>query len=359
MHFLKKLFPTVSDQRINDAINIRNVRNMFIFSLVVCIVETISLIGYVIFNRNTSEFMRTMFSVGYCVIACGIVAILSRVIIRKYNREGIISDLQTNALVTFFYILMSVWSIYVDSAHYGLGNQMLTFFIVQFCFVSFIVMAPKSGSILIALAFATLYSALYLQDGAAHIQLQNYYIFAIIAVFSNVMQNMLLQKAEKSKLETQELNQLLQKEATIDDLTQLKNRKALRDDFDKPNGKMISVMMADIDYFKEYNDTYGHVIGDEVLRLVALAIRESFQGGEAYRYGGDEFLIILPNCTEEAFEDKRRKWKEVVEAIRIPNVTHSISCSYGCDRRKFQSMEDLRKAIKTADDKLYQVKKAR
>lgn len=160
-------------------------------------------------------------------------------------------------------------------------------------------------------------------------------------------------------MENQELNQLLQQEATIDDLTQLKNRKALRDDFSKVNGKTVSVMMTDIDYFKSYNDTYGHVIGDEVLRLVALATMEAFQSGEIYRYGGDEFLVIVPNCTEEAFENKKQKWQEAVEAIQIPNVSHTISCSCGCERCEIRSADDLKKAIKIADGRLYQVKKSR
>lgn len=170
MRFSKKLFPTISDQRIIDAINIRNIRNMFVFALVVCMVEVISLILYVIFNRNAPEFTRTLFSVSYCVTVCGIVAVFSWVIIRKYNRENMISNIQSNALVIFFYVLMSAWSIYVDAAHYGAGNQMLTFFIVQFCFVSFVVMSPRSGSILIALAFIALYVALCFQDGESRVK---------------------------------------------------------------------------------------------------------------------------------------------------------------------------------------------
>ncbi len=236
---------------------------MFVFSLVVCIVEALSLILYVAFDRDMPQFMNTLVSVGFCVVTCGIVAVLSQMIIRKYKREGIISNRQTNALLLFFYVLMSAWSIFVDTIHYSAGNQMLTFFIVQFCFVSLVILSPKWGSFLIALTFSALYVSIYFQDGAAHIQPQNYYIFAIIAVFNNGMQNMLLHKSEKSRVEIQELNQILQQEASIDDLTQLKNRKALRDDFEKSIGKTVSVMMTDIDHFKSCNDTHGHAIGDE------------------------------------------------------------------------------------------------
>ncbi len=90
-----------------------------------------------------------------------------------------------------------------------------------------------------------------------------------------------------------------------------------------------------------------------------MATIESFQGGEAYRYGGDEFLVIVPDCTEKEFEDQKQKWEEAIKAIQIPNVACGISCCYGSERCRIRSVDDLRKAIKTADDRLYQAKTAR
>ena len=330
--YMRKPKIATLDKRITEAINIHNIQNIYAFSLVVCIMELISLTLYFITNKNSTEFIRTMFSVGFCIITCAIVAVLSYMIKQKYKREGVISNIKVNALTLFFYSVMSVWGIIVDSAHYGDGDQMLTFYIVQFCFVCFVVLSPKFGSILIALAFSAMYVTLFYQHGATHIQPQNYFIFAVIAVFGNAMQHLLLQKSEKSKLEIRELNQILEQEASIDDLTQLKNRKALHDDYEKFMGKTLSVLMADIDYFKSVNDTYGHVIGDTVLRMVAKVTKETFIDGESYRYGGDEFLVIVPECTEEAFEIMIKQWHETIKTIQIPNTLHPISCSSGSER---------------------------
>ena len=55
-------------------------------------------------------------------------------------------------------------------------------------------------------------------------------------------------------------------------------------------------MLTDIDHFKQFNDTYGHLTGDHVLRLVALSVKQNVKGQDlAARYGGEEFAIILPN----------------------------------------------------------------
>lgn len=356
---IKQMFSSVSDRKIVDSINIRNIRNVYTFSVIACVLDAITLIPFSVMNWGQPAFFHTFFHVSYCVIACAAVAILAKRAIRKYEQENTISNLQSNVLIAFFYILLSVWGILVDAAHYGAGEQMLTFYIVQFCFVCFVAMRPRIGSVLIALSFAALYFIVYRIDGASDVQPQNYSILAIIAVFGNAIQHMMLQESEKRKLELLELNQILQQEASIDDLTELKNRKALRGDFSKHIGKTVYTIMADVDHFKYYNDTYGHVMGDNVLRLVASATKEAFRNGEAYRYGGDEFLIILADYTEEAFSESIAEWKAAIKSIRIPEIARPIACSYGYEHRSINSAEDLRSAIEAADDGLYKAKKAR
>ena len=147
--------------------------------------------------------------------------------------------------------------------------------------------------------------------------------------------------AEENKIELTELNGFLQKEAAVDDLTGLSNRYALTRDQESFIGKSVYVTMADIDYFKRYNDTYGHLIGDKVLELVAACIKESFGDGYAYRFGGDEFLFVLTGCSHREYEDRIAKC--------------SSGCGYGVPRNK----DDFQKIIKEADDRLYDVKKAR
>ncbi|NJB67422.1 GGDEF domain-containing protein [Desulfobaculum xiamenense] len=81
--------------------------------------------------------------------------------------------------------------------------------------------------------------------------------------------------------------------AFLDELTGLPSRRALVADFRKLGGRY-AVAMGDVDHFKKFNDTYGHDVGDEVLRMVASRLARVTGGGAAYRYGGEEFTILFP-----------------------------------------------------------------
>jgi diguanylate cyclase len=88
-------------------------------------------------------------------------------------------------------------------------------------------------------------------------------------------------------------------ESLTDPLTQLANRKCFENTMttvlaEAEQGRPFSLLLADIDHFKDFNDTYGHLVGDQVLRLVAASLKQSVKGRDlAARYGGEEFAIIL------------------------------------------------------------------
>ncbi len=88
--------------------------------------------------------------------------------------------------------------------------------------------------------------------------------------------------------------------AYLDELTGLPSRRALKEEMMKLRGKYV-IAMLDIDHFKKFNDTHGHDVGDDVLKLVATCIKSVGGGGKAFRYGGEEFTILFPGkITEEA-----------------------------------------------------------
>ena len=106
----------------------------------------------------------------------------------------------------------------------------------------------------------------------------------------------------------QEINELqtnletVRNESLIDPLTQLYNRKHFDDALAQAiedahvKDEPLSLMMTDIDHFKAFNDNFGHLTGDQVLRLVALAVKQNVKGQDtAARYGGEEFAVVLPN----------------------------------------------------------------
>ncbi|WP_281396556.1 GGDEF domain-containing protein [Clostridium aciditolerans] len=81
--------------------------------------------------------------------------------------------------------------------------------------------------------------------------------------------------------------------AYLDELTGIPSRRALREDLMKLGNKYV-IAMVDIDFFKKFNDKYGHDIGDDVLKLVASNLVQVTGGGKAFRYGGEEFTILFP-----------------------------------------------------------------
>lgn len=354
---LNRIFKTPQDQKLIDAINIRNIRNIHTFSAVACVFDAANLALFSAMNWKRPDFWQTFINVFCCIAACVLIVILSKMMMQRYEKDGVISNRRANIVVTLFYIALSAWGILVDTAHYADGEQMLTFYIVQFCFVCFVVMEPRIGIVLISLSYCSLYICLYLIDGAEKVQPQNYIMFAAIAVVGNAIQYMMLQESEKYKADILQLNHILQQEASVDDLTKLKNRTALRNDFEQHIGKNVYTIMADVDQFKRYNDIYGHLVGDEVLRMVALATGKTFYDGDVYRYGGDEFLIIIPEYTEQEFEEKTALWKEAVQSINIPDITESITISYGYQHSLLKDTDDLRRAIKIADERLYKSKR--
>ena len=113
------------------------------------------------------------------------------------------------------------------------------------------------------------------------------------------------ERLSASKLEIDALHENLEavrNESLTDPLTQLANRKLFDTTLDvaiadaRAKNEPLSLMMTDIDHFKNFNDSFGHLTGDQVLRLVATSVKQNVKGQDtAARYGGEEFAVILPN----------------------------------------------------------------
>ena len=148
--------------------------------------------------------------------------------------------------------------------------------------------------------------------------------------------------------------------AIKDELTGLNNRHFLdiiiekqmeiADRFDQP----ISMILIDIDHFKKVNDQYGHVKGDEVLRHIAMIIRESIRGSDyAIRYGGEEFMILLPGMSQDYVVDFSERLRHRVETTDF-NLLSRVTISAGVARR-FKS-ESVQLWLKRTDKALYRAK---
>jgi diguanylate cyclase len=149
-----------------------------------------------------------------------------------------------------------------------------------------------------------------------------------------------------------------------DSLTFLPNRKRIIADLQRETmfsdryGTPLAISMVDIDFFKKINDTHGHVTGDEVLRKLALELREHIRHPDTIgRYGGEEFLVVLPHSTvKAACEQAERLCKHVrTLAIQSGQQTIALTISIGVAQYRIHK-EDWQSFLSRADSALYQAK---
>ena len=158
---------------------------------------------------------------------------------------------------------------------------------------------------------------------------------------------------EKLKQENDKLKHV----SRTDALTGTLNRMALRDDYDSYREREVTVMLLDLDHFKMINDTYGHEEGDRVLRETGNLLTDVFRKEHCYRYGGDEFLVIYPDCSEEAFLAKLNIVMENAPLFEANGETSRISYSAGCVHAKGEKARDLRDLFSEADKRMYRNKR--
>ncbi|MES0882176.1 GGDEF domain-containing protein [Roseibium sp. SCP14] len=188
------------------------------------------------------------------------------------------------------------------------------------------------------------------------------------AVSSNRKLESQLLESKKHIESLQSALEAIRYESLTDELTTLNNRKHFENSIEKitdqsnESGRGFALLMTDIDHFKKFNDTYGHQTGDQVLRLVALAVKQNIKTQDvACRYGGEEFAIILPHTDlEEA--------KKIGESIRTAVMSKelvkrstgenlgrvTISVGIAC----YQNMDTPHSILSRADEALYSAKNA-
>ncbi len=172
----------------------------------------------------------------------------------------------------------------------------------------------------------------------------------------------------KNYLEMKIKNDMLEKLSMYDGLTNIRNRRFFDETFEKTfneikrDKKSLAVLMIDIDFFKPYNDNYGHGQGDETLRKVAKALEKTIKRASDFvaRYGGEEFVILLKDINKDGVEAVANNLLNAVRELKITHefskienyVTISIGASF------YNSSSDITKLelLLKADETLYNVK---
>ncbi|WP_293249184.1 MULTISPECIES: diguanylate cyclase [unclassified Microcoleus] len=173
---------------------------------------------------------------------------------------------------------------------------------------------------------------------------------------------------EQTKLELESANQALHRLASVDGLTQIANRrcfdKALQSEWQRMGreNKPLSLILVDLDFFKFYNDRYGHQGGDECLKKVAQVLdSNAHRGGDlAARYGGEEFAVILPETDAKGAMRVAESIRSDLKAMAIPHeaskISESVTASIGAASAVFAPELSVEWLIGEADRALYQAK---
>ncbi|SFL09058.1 PAS domain S-box-containing protein/diguanylate cyclase (GGDEF) domain-containing protein [Paenibacillus sp. 1_12] len=171
-----------------------------------------------------------------------------------------------------------------------------------------------------------------------------------------------------SELKMQEANDLLMRLSMTDGLTGIANRRCFDETLEREwgvaarYGQPISLLLCDIDFFKSYNDTYGHQGGDACLQLVAHSLKRSLKRPNdlAARYGGEEFSIVLPNTNKNGASKVAETIKQWVQDLQIPHLTSKVSSfvtiSIGTATLVPSAQSSINKLIECTDKSLYLAK---
>ncbi len=173
-----------------------------------------------------------------------------------------------------------------------------------------------------------------------------------------------LHELEKKETELKAVIAQADEVSHTDALTFLPNRKQIIADlqrqvmFSERYNTPLSISMMDFDNFKLVNDQYGHSVGDDVLRYVALQLREHIRLPDVVgRYGGEEFLVLLPNSTVKAASEQASRLCELVRSTPIISGSHAIQITISIGIAQLQNHEEnWEQLLRRADQALYQAK---
>lgn len=156
-----------------------------------------------------------------------------------------------------------------------------------------------------------------------------------------------------------------EKKAQTDSLTHLWNHKAVQDILKRAfqrhqiNQRNLSVLMLDLDHFKHINDTYGHAVGDEVLKITADNLRHSLRPDDAIgRYGGEEFMIILEDCPIIQAKELAERLLHNIAQLNFDHATPglNVTASIGVASTENEQASSVECLMKEADCALYRAK---
>ena len=263
-------------------------------------------------------------------------------------------------VVYLFYLFYTCIFIFVTYTGYTIFPDGESTLVLGFIFIYATMFYDNTKRIFtVAIIYATVYSIcalLFKSSNAMALDMVNVWGYTIVI-------NIIGFTFRLTQLENIKLKETLKQQAITDSLTKLKNRTALNEFLsdDSKIQSISSVVMMDIDYFKGYNDFYGHLARDHCLVALAnifLSMEKNNPMMYFYRYGGEEILLVFEDSEFETVIEKVKEIQVIISELNIPHENsphHVVTVSYGI--AKVNPSQPVFSFIELADEALYRSKK--
>ncbi len=246
-------------------------------------------------------------------------------------------------------LFASFWSSYMFFQNGG--RSLVIYLIAQALIPAFIIVRPIFELLNVSISFLALIG---LSMNFSSLSRQS--IYNIVAFF--ILTNFLCIARYNERLTEVKALIRVNEISMHDELSGLQNRYALKERVEEYLGRDAILLMMDLDDFKYYNDAFGHDFGDQVIKRFADAIRKYFREKDIFRYGGDEFLVLVSGMAEDDFMERLGKCREDIASIEIDDHSElciTSSCGYVCGR--IDSWETMKVMTSLADQNLYKAKR--
>lgn len=350
--WLKNYFTIKTDPEIQFLIDENNFKAAKILSLITMLIEVVTISVSFVYQVYTDVPNPKSWILTHRIVYALTFLAATQLFVYTILHEPVknrYSHIKLEISISIFVISIISLGIYISILDYIYDGQIISFMSMSILSCTLFLVKPPIAHSFIILIFAFFYILMQRTKGVTASTNITYLVHALILIIANTIKyNTFLRLAYRT-LENRDLTRQLTYMSLYDSLTKIKNRHALREDFDLLINKPLMIMLADIDNFKSMNDTYGHNYGDEILCEFSTRLQKAFGEHYCYRYGGDEFLVIIPYISEKDFLTGITKCQN--------NIAPKISFSGGYTKGTPNTTDGFRELLTKADQNLYKAKK--
>lgn len=386
-----------SDEKENyeDSLVLVNLFRAKILAKIVIVFEGICLFSTIItaILKVDHRFAFDTYFIMYAIMIS--VNILFLFFTKSTNKKSELSKRQKillNAVLIVYITFIMSWGSVISLLDQKLYGQLITFMINMIICSSVYLLAPKKIAIPYVTSILILVIGLPFFQFSRDILIGHYvnlffficvswitsriiyfnhyenYISKVLLNQSNLLLENEIEENKKINIKLTRANNQLKELALLDELTGISNRRSFWEFIDKTfnadvkTPATISIIMVDIDYFKQFNDHYGHEEGDKALTLVASQINSMIETSceIAVRWGGEEFIYAAFNKSQKKIEETANIIREKVSALKITHaesLAHPyITVSLGACTIHINERQEIKHAVKLADQALYLAK---